>query len=104
MRTESGGDDVPSLADGIMIADPVRRDALAEAIVGSGGHVVTIGNAELIAAHRRLAANGLWVEPTAAVGLAGYEADFGSDAGPADADSVVVLTGHGLKAGIEVSW
>ena len=103
VRTEPGADDVPSMADGIMIADPVRRDALVEAIVGSGGHVVTIGNAELVAAHQRLATNGLWVEPTAAVGLAGYAADFGKEAGAADADSVVVLTGHGLKAGVEVS-
>lgn len=101
-RPEPGANDVPSMADGIMTADPVRRDALVDAIVGSGGHVVTIGNAELVAAHRRLAANGLWVEPTAAVGLAGYAADFGNDANAADADSVVVLTGHGLKAGVEV--
>jgi len=99
---ESDDGDVPSLADGIMIVDPVRRDALADAIVESGGHVATVGNSELVAAQQRLAANGLWVEPTAAVGLAGYEADFGNAANPADADSVVVLTGHGLKAGAGV--
>jgi len=84
--------DIPSLADGIAINEPVRRRAIAAAISESGGRVVVVGNEQIVAARERLAGNGLWVEPTGAVSLAGHAA-----AGD-DNDALVVLTGHGLKA------
>ena len=84
--------DIPSLADGIAINEPVRRRAVAAAISGSGGRVVVVGNEQIVAARERLAGNGLWVEPTGAVALAGHT--LSSD----DNDALVVITGHGLKA------
>ena len=85
-------DDIPSLADGIAISEPVRQRSLLDALSATGGDVVTVGNGEIAAASLRLASQGLWVEPTAAAGLAGHAAAEG------DADAVVVLTGHGTKA------
>ena len=84
--------DTPSLADGIAINEPVRRQAIADAITDSGGRVVVVGNEQIVAARERLAGNGLWVEPTGAVALAGHT--LSND----DNDALVVITGHGLKA------
>ena len=84
-------DDIPSVADGIAIPDPVRQNKVLAAIDATGGDVVTVGNAEINEARRRLAAEGLWVEPTGAVGLAGHAV-----AGD-DGDALIVLTGHGTK-------
>jgi threonine synthase len=84
-------DDLPSIADGIAIPAPVRQASVVDAIRGSGGRVIVIGNEEILAAQQRLLADGLWVEPTGAVALAGHMA-----AGDG-ADALVVLSGHGVK-------
>lgn len=79
------------LADGIAIPDPVRREAVLDALEASDGEVVTVDDDGIRAAVRRLASGGLWVEPTGAVSLAGHTAGGGDD------DALVVLTGHGFK-------
>lgn len=84
--------DEPSIADGIAIDAPVRRDDLVRAIRDSGGRVLVVGNEEIRAAQRRLAAMGVWAEPTGAVAMAGWLQAGG------DNDALVVVTGHGLKA------
>jgi len=84
--------DLPSLADGIAIDEPVRQESLVRAIKETGGRVVVVGNEEIRAAHQRLAGMGVWAEPTGAVAMAGHtQAADGPDA-------LVVVTGHGLKA------
>jgi len=86
-------DDLPSLADGIAIAAPVRAAAIAEALRDTGGRVIVVGNEEIRAAQQRLSSFGVWAEPTGAVAMAGHmQAEDGKDA-------LVVVTGHGLKAG-----
>ena len=84
--------DQPSIADGIAIASPVRRRALAAAVVSTGGRVVVVGNQEIRDALNRLAAMGVWAEPTGAVAMAGHTQANDDD------DALVVVTGHGLKA------
>ncbi|MGD8328633.1 MAG: pyridoxal-phosphate dependent enzyme [Acidobacteriota bacterium] len=85
-------DDEPSIADGIAIDAPVRREDLARAIRDSGGRVRVVGNEEIRVAQARLAAMGVWAEPTGAVAMAGWLQTG------ADDDALVVVTGHGLKA------
>ena len=86
-------DDVPSIADGIAIDQPVRREALLTAVTKTGGRVIVVGNEEIRNAQRRLATMGVWAEPTGAVAMAGHmQVGDGEDA-------LVVVTGHGLKAG-----
>jgi len=80
------------LADGIAIPDPVRRGAVVDAVEASGGGVVTVDDHGIREALRRLAAEGIWVEPTGAVALAGHADGDGDDG------ALVVLTGHGLKS------
>ncbi len=85
-------DDEPSVADGIAINEPVRRDAIAAAIGASGGRVVVVGNREIRTAQSTLCARGVWAEPTGAVAYAGWRQIGGT------AEDLVVVTGHGLKA------
>jgi threonine synthase len=85
-------EDEPSLADGIAIADPVRRDALVTAIKDSRGGVVVVGNREVREAQTLLCGHGVWAEPTGATAYAGYRQLGGTT------EDVVVVTGHGIKA------
>jgi len=86
-------EDIPSIADGIAIDQPVRRKALLTAVTKTRGRVIVVGNEEIRNAQRRLATMGVWAEPTGAVAMAGHmQVGDGEDA-------LVVVTGHGLKAG-----
>jgi threonine synthase len=84
-------------ADGIRIAEPVRREEVLEAIRGTGGDAVavtgTAGRREL----DRLHAAGFYTEPTCAVAPAALrELRAAGEIGD-DEDVVVPLTGSGLK-------
>jgi threonine synthase len=78
-----------TLATAIRIGDPVHADAVR----ASGATVVTVDDGELVDAWRRLAADeGLFCEPSSAVGLAAVlRGDVAGDR------IVVTVTGHGLK-------
>ncbi len=88
--------DVPqgeTIAEGIRIRRPVRWKAIMKAIRETGGSVVTVSESEILSAQRELARQGLYVEPTAAVPLAGLpqlRAFF--------QPILVPLTGIGLKS------
>lgn len=97
---ERGLDDVPSIqtqptvADGIVIAKPVRSQQVLAAIRDSGGAAFRVQEADILPTRDRLARQGLLVEPTSATTVAAlpqirevYDGD----------DLVVVLTGNGLK-------
>lgn len=85
----------PTVADGIAAADPVQgRHILAE-MRRVGGEIRDVSEQEIRKAWREWAERGLAVEPTSAVALAGVET-MAEDAG----DTVVIATGHGLKAAI----
>jgi threonine synthase len=83
----------PTIAEGIAIAAPPRGTEVLAAIRSSGGRVVTVADEEVVAARAELAAQGLFVEPTAAACAAGV-------AHLTDHDGTVVLPlcGAGLKA------
>ena len=86
-------DDVPSIADGIAIDQPVRKEALITAVTQTGGRVIAVGNEEIRNAQRKLITMGVWAEPTGAVAMAGHM-QVGDDD-----DALVVVSGHGLKTG-----
>ena len=87
-----------TVAEGIRVRQPVRPDEIRRAVDESGGRFLVVEDAEIRAARARLAREGLFVEPTAAVAPAAAWRLV--DAGAfASSDMVVVpLTGHGLKA------
>lgn len=83
-------------ADGIQIAQPVRRRQILEAVDATDGDVIAVGEPATRAAHDRLQRAGFYVEPTSAVAVAGLDA-YRDRGLPQDADVVVPLSGSGLK-------
>ncbi|MFW5956367.1 MAG: pyridoxal-phosphate dependent enzyme [Halorhabdus sp.] len=82
------------LADGIQIDQPVRRDAILDAIDATGGDALAVTAAETERAHDALLAEGLVLDPTSTTALAGYERLIERGAIDTDADVVIPLTGR----------
>nr|WP_090228729.1 pyridoxal-phosphate dependent enzyme [Filomicrobium insigne] len=88
----------PTVAEGASIKNPVRLGSVLKAIRRSGGNTVAVSEAQIVAACRGLAAQGLYVEPTSAVAAAAFDLLCRrGEIGP-DETTVAVLTGSGLKA------
>ncbi len=86
-----------TVADGIAIAAPPRAEEVVAAVGASGGAVVTVDDAGILAAQADLAGRGLWVEPTAAAAWAAWR-DGAGDGPSGRRSAVVMLCGAGLKA------
>jgi threonine synthase len=79
------------MISGLQLTNPPDGDLALEAVRASAGWTVAVSDTDALAAQRTLAAeHGLFVEPAAALGFAGYQAT------PVE-DAVVVMTGNGLK-------
>jgi threonine synthase len=89
---------LPTIAEGTAIKNPIRLMELLQAIRLSGGRTVALTEAQITAAVRRLAATGLYAEPTSSSAAAAIEVL--SEAGDirANETTVVLLTGTGLKS------
>jgi threonine synthase len=88
----------PTVADGIASQKPVRLKAVLDAVRASGGAVVGAPEADIAGAVRALGSRGLFVEPTSATALVGLSRLIADGTIARDQTTVVVLTGHGLKA------
>jgi len=89
----------PTVAAGIAIAAPARREQILEAVAQTGGELVAVSEDEIVAALRLLAGQGLFVEPTVAATIAGLRKVLPTLEGQT---VVTALTGHGLKAAAKV--
>ncbi|MDF1794388.1 MAG: threonine synthase [Thalassobaculaceae bacterium] len=88
----------PTLAEGVAIHKPVRTRECMIALAETGGAAVGVPEADILPAVRRLARCGAFVEPSSAVAADAYERLVASGTIGAEEDTVVVLTGHGLKS------
>ena len=88
----------PTVAEGIATPRPTRVAEVLRAVRGSGGTIVAVEEAEIVPALRELARRGLYVEPTAAVAAAGLSRLLDAGVVRPQEDTVLVLTGSGLKA------
>ena len=88
----------PTIAEGTAIKRPVRLKPVLDAIRRSGGGTMAIAEDEIVAALRKLAAMGLYVEPTCATAAAAAGRLLASGRISPRETTVVVLTGTGLKA------
>jgi threonine synthase len=89
----------PTIAEGIAIATPPRRDDMLRAIDETGGAVVTVAEAEITQAQATLARQGLWVEPTGAVAYAATTRLVRTGSPLVAASTPIVpLCGTGLKS------
>ncbi|KAA3648462.1 MAG: threonine synthase [Chloroflexi bacterium] len=91
--------DKPStVATAIRIGRPARGEQALTAAEESGGRIIAATDDEILAMQRRLAGEGIWVEPASAAGLAGLEKEINAGTlDPTGKQIVAVCTGHGLK-------
>jgi threonine synthase len=84
-----------SVAEGLAIADPVRGNRVLQAIRETHGTCLTVHDDAILQAQRRLARQGLFVEPTSATVAASLD-QLLPQTGPAET-IIAPLTGSGLK-------
>lgn len=93
--------DVPqgeTIAEGIRICRPARWKTIIKAIRETGGSVITVSESEILSAQHELAHQGLYVEPTSAVAVAGLHRQLQAGEDVRSRRSLVIpLTGSGLK-------
>ena len=87
-----------TLAEGIVITQPVRGRRILEALRSTGGGAVAVSETAIVPSLQELAAQGVYVEPTSAVAAAGCSALLASGRIRPDETTVVFLSGNGLKA------
>ncbi|MFB6280609.1 MAG: pyridoxal-phosphate dependent enzyme [Haloferacaceae archaeon] len=92
-----GAGSTNDVADGIRVAEPVRRGEILDALAATGGDAVAVSAERTRAALDRLHRDGFYVEPTCAVAPAALAAFRDRGAIGPDEDVVVALTGSGLK-------
>lgn len=87
-----------TVATAIRIGRPARGEQALQASAESGGRIIAVGDDEILGSQRLLAAEGIWVEPASAAGVAGMIAETQSGSLSLQGKTVVtVCTGHGLK-------
>lgn len=87
-----------TVATAIRIGKPARGEQALEAAEQSGGRIIAVSDDEILKMQKLLAANGVWVEPASAAGIAGLKHEL--DRGAIDLKGktvAAVCTGHGLK-------
>jgi threonine synthase len=83
-----------TIAEGIAIKNPIRKKEILQAVKQFKGKIMTVSEWEIKKAQNDLVRNGIYIEPTAAVGFAGFQ-KFGFSRCES---SLVILTGTGLKS------
>ena len=87
-----------TVATAIRIGRPARGEQALQAAQESGGRIIAVSDEAILTMQRRLAAEGVWVEPASAAGLAGLAAEIRAGRlNPKGKVIVAVGTGHGLK-------
>jgi threonine synthase len=87
-----------TVATAIRIGRPARGEQALEAAEESGGRIIAVTDDQILAMWRRLAHEGVFVEPASAAGLAGFAHEVREGRlDPAGAAVIAVVTGHGLK-------
>jgi threonine synthase len=97
-------DDVPAvtpgttIAEGTRIGSPARGGQIIAALRDSGGWGEAVDDELITSTMRELFQQGIYLEPTAAVGAAAFVSAVRRGVGLPDGDVVILLTGNGLKA------
>jgi threonine synthase len=87
-----------TVATAIRIGRPARGEQALQAAEESGGEIMAVSDEEILAMQRRLARNGVWVEPASAAGLAGLARRLAEGRLDLRGQRVVAIcTGHGMK-------
>ncbi len=87
--------EAPTLAEGVRVKNPLRGDAVLQAVEASRGWMLAVDEDAIPPARDDLARRGFYVEPTSAIAWSALQ----QPGKPLLPPVVVVLTGSGLKAG-----
>lgn len=82
-----------TIAEGIRVINPLRREAVLEAVKKSGGSISVVDEQLILPGRDQLAQRGFYIEPTSAVVWPVLEAQFSEFSEPI----VLILTGSGYK-------
>ena len=93
----------PTIADGIASERPVRITEVMAAAAETGGAIVAVEEDEIVASFHALAQSGFFVEPTSATAGAVLKRLLDDGKVKNDENTVLVLTGHGLKAADKIT-
>lgn len=86
-----------TVATAIRIGNPARGAQALEVVQKTAGAMLAVTDAEILDAQKRLAQEGLWVEPASAAPLAGIIKKARAGTELAGKRIVMVCTGNGLK-------
>ena len=87
-----------TVATAIRIGKPARGEQALEAAQDSGGRIIAVSDETILDMQKRLAGEGVWVEPASAAGLAGMLSEVRQGRLDVSGRTVVAIcTGHGLK-------
>ena len=86
-----------TVAEGTAIKRPIRLREMLQALRESKGGTTAVSESEIIEASLALARNGIYVEPTCAHAAAGFAKLIEDGSIAAADDTIVILTGTGLK-------
>ena len=89
--------DPQTIATAIRIGNPASWDKAVAAATESEGAIAAVTDREILLAYRRLAREGLFVEPASAASVAGLLHVHADGELPRGATIACILTGHGLK-------
>lgn len=92
-----------TISEGTAIRQPLRLREIIGALRESGGGTIALTEDEIVAALRRLAALGLFAEPTCASAAAALDKLSANGTIRPDEDTVVMVTGTGLKTASAVA-
>ena len=91
-------DNPETVATAIRIGRPARGEQALQASEESGGRIIAVDDDEILEMQKRLAREGIWVEPASAAGVAGLASELRAGYRvPKGQRVVAVCTGHGLK-------
>lgn len=87
-----------TVATAIRIGKPARGEQAIQAAEESNGKIIACTDDEILTMQKRLAAEGIWVEPASAAGVAGLKKEIESGRiNPKGKIITAVCTGHGMK-------
>ncbi len=90
---------VPTLAEGIAIAEPIRGSQILDAVRDTEGEILAVSEKEILYTLKSMIAKGFYIEPTTAAVISGayrYQKDHTEDS--KIKTIVTAFTGHGLKS------
>jgi threonine synthase len=89
--------DPQTIATAIRIGNPASWEKAIAAATAAEGAIRAVTDRQILAAYRRVAREGLFVEPASAASVAGMLQLHAEGGLPAGSTVVCILTGHGLK-------